>query len=150
MEEEEKKPEEVPDTQVNWPVDVAIDIVLNDTRYSRTVKVNEDMSVDLGDMNTEGVVTYLEDCVTYSAVLISDALKGEALHKSGRFDDEVAQCCKTKLWLEKDRLVITHDGDYLVRNLSREFHDEWYFKGEGTSHTYRGDDGYRDSFLAPQ
>lgn len=139
-------------TTLNWPVEVNLDIVLNDTRYSRTVKVNEDMSVDLGDMNTEGVVVYedSQDGRYYNAVLISDALKGEALHKSGRFDDEVAQCYKTKLWLKKDGLIITHDGDYLAINLAREFHDEWYYKGEGTSHTYRDDEGYRDSFWAPQ
>ena len=151
MEEEEKKPEEVPDTQVNWPVEVNIDIVLNDTRYSRTVKVNEDMSVDFGDMNTAGVFSYEEDCRSYNVVLVEDALKGEALHKSGRFDDKMAQCYKTKLWLLKDSdLVITHDGNYLAVNLARTFHDEWYFKGEGMTNMYRDDGGYRDSFWAPQ
>ena len=151
MEEEVK--EEVPDvvkTQ-EWPVEVNLDIVLNDTRYSRTVKVNEDMSVDFGDMNTEGVVNYEEDYTLYSVILVSDALRGEALHLSGRFDDKMAQCYKTKLWLIKDsELVITHDGQYLVRNLAKEFRDEYYFKGEGKTETYRDEEGYRDSFWAPQ
>ena len=151
MEEEEKKPEEVPDTQVNWPVEVNLDIVLNNTRYSRTVKVNEDMSVDFGDLNTEGIVNYTEYDVHYSVTLVSYALKGEAIHKSGRFDDKVAQCYKTKLWLLKDsQLVITHDGEYLISNLARTFRDEWYFKGDGSVETYRDDEGYRDSFWAPQ
>ena len=154
----EEVKEEVPEAvkaegnTISWPVEVAIDIVLNNTRFSRTVKVNEDKSVDLGDMNTEGVVNY-EDSHNgnyYSVALISTALKGEALHKSGRFDDDVAQCYKTGLWFEKDELVITHDGDYLARNLAREFHDEWFYKGDGSTETYRDEEGYRDSFWAPQ
>lgn len=154
MEEEVK--EEVPEAvkaeenTVSWPVDVAIDIVLGSTRYSRTVKVYEDTIVDFGDMNTEGVVNYEEDYTLYTVGLVSHALKGEALHKSGRFDDSVAQCYKSKLWLPKDELIITHDGNYLARNLAREYRDEWYFKGEGACNTYRDEEGYRDSFWAPQ
>lgn len=152
MEEEEKKPEEVPNAQVEWPVEVNLDIILNDTRYSRTVKVNEDKSVDLGDLNTEGVVNYTDEhnCMSFSVVLVSTALKGEALHKSGRFDDDVAQCYKTNLWLPKDELVVTHDGQYLAKNLSRGFRDECYYKGDGSTETYRDGEGYRDSFWAPQ
>ena len=45
MEEEEKKPEEVPDTQaqtqVSWPVEVQLDVVINGDRYMGTVKVLE-------------------------------------------------------------------------------------------------------------
>ena len=155
MEEEEKS--EVPEavkaeeTTLSWPVEVNIDIVLNGTRYSHAVMVNEDMSVAFGDLNTEGVYVYEEDYIRYTAVLIEDALRGEALHISGRFDDKLAQCYKTKLWLIKDsQLVITHDGDYLIPNLARIFRDEWYFKGEGSTETYRDEEGYRDSFWAPQ
>lgn len=151
MEEEVK--EEVPDvvkTQ-EWPVDVAIDIVLNDTRYCVAAKVYDYMRVDLGDLNTEGVVNY-EDThngMYYSVVLVSTALKGEALHESGRFADKLAKCYKTGLWLKKDDLIITGDGDYLARNLAREFRDQWYYKGDGTTETYRDDSGCRDDFWAP-
>ena len=148
MEEEEKKPEEVPNTQVNWPVEVNLDIVLEGTRYSRTVKVDKDGNVDLGDMNTEGVV--YPNGMSMAVATIKDALIGEALHKSGRFDDLVGQCYKTDLWLEKSKyLVVTHDGRYLVKNLAREFRDEYYYRGDGSVETYRDEEGYRDSFWAP-
>lgn len=167
MEEEEKKAENtavhggnceagvasVTEGNTNiWPVDVAIDIVLGNTRYSRTVKVYENMSVDFGDMNTKGVVNY-EDSHNggcYSVVFVSDALKGEALHKSGRFDDMLSQCYKTGLWLLKEDFVITHDGKYLARSLAKDFRDKWYYKGDGRYETYRDEEGYRDSFWAPQ
>ena len=156
MEEEEKT--EVPEAvkadgdTINWPVDVAVDIVLNSTRYSRTVKVYEDANVDFGDMNTEGVVFYTDanEGIEHTAVLVSTALRGAALHKSGLFDGNVAQCYKTGLWLPKDVLVITRDGKYLARNLASDFRDEWYYRGDGTYENYRDEEGYRDCFWAPE
>lgn len=130
-----------------WPVEVNLDIILNDVRYFGAVKVNEDASVDFGDMNTEGVYTY--DYM--SVVLVKDALKGEALRLSGRFEDRLAQCYKTGLWLEVDYwLVVTWDGKYLCKNLARCWRDEYYYREDGQANDYRDSDGYRDSFWAPQ
>lgn len=151
MEEEEKKPEEVPDTQaqvsVSWPVEVQLDVVINGDRYMGTVKVLEGGIVDFGDMNVEGSVRWNG---YYDLVAVKDVLIGEALHKSGRFDDRVKQCYYTKYWLmEDDFLVVTDCGRLCLSALTKEWEDEYYFREDGDTRTYRDSSGYQETFWAP-
>jgi len=129
-----------------WPVEVTLDEVINDTRYYGPVKVYEGGRVDFGDMCTEGRAVWNG----YGAALISTLLTGAALHLSGRFDDKVAQCHYTGWWVLKEAyLVETHDGYLCLATLAKEWRDEYYFREDGEFNMYRNSDGYRDSFWAP-